>query len=142
MLIKNMLLAFIGLSGGFAIAGGAFSFLVMIGVLPRLASKTKTVWAYWQYETAVIAGGVLGNIISLYSLTLQVGYVGLILFGLFSGIYIGCFAMALAEVLNVLPIFARRIKLKEGMAYIVLFIAIGKAIGSWYQLCYPVWTGR
>ena len=142
MLIKRILLIFIGTSGGFAIAGGVFSFLIMIGVLPRLAGRTRTSWAYWRYENAVILGGLLGNIVSIFPISVPIGYVGLALFGLFSGMYIGCFAMALAEVLNVLPIFSRRIKLKEGMAYIVFFIAIGKALGSWYQLCYPVWLGK
>ena len=42
MLIKNLLLIFAGVAGGFSIAGGVFAFIVMIGVLPRLAGRTHT----------------------------------------------------------------------------------------------------
>ena len=49
MLIKNLLLILAGAAGGFSIAGGVFAFIVMIGVLPRLAGRTHTGWAYWWY---------------------------------------------------------------------------------------------
>ena len=139
MLIKSLILVLIGLASGGSIAGGVFAFIVMIGVLPRLAGRTHTAWAYWQYESAVIIGGLIGNLVTIFSLNLPVGYVGIVIFGVFSGMYVGCFAMALAEILNVLPIFSRRINLKEGMPYMVVVMAIGKALGSFYQLCIPIW---
>ncbi|MCI8409409.1 MAG: stage V sporulation protein AB [Lachnospiraceae bacterium] len=138
MLIKYLILILIGLAGGLSIAGGTFAFIVMIGVLPRLAGKTHTAWASWQYENMVIAGGLIGNILYLFPMKVPVGYVGLGLFGVFTGIYVGCFAMALAEVLNIIPIFSRRIKLKAGLAIIITAIAIGKALGSFYQMVLPV----
>lgn len=139
MLIKSLLLVLIGLAAGVSIAGGVFAFIVMIGVLPRLAGRTHTGWAYWQYESAVIIGGLIGNLITVFSIKVPVGYFGTVLFGLFSGMYVGCFAMALAEILNVMPIFSRRIHLKEGMPYMVVAMAIGKALGAFYQLCIPIW---
>lgn len=139
MLIKNLLLIFAGIAGGFSIAGGVFAFIVMIGVLPRLAGRTHTGWAYWGYEGAVIIGGIIGNILSIFSVSVPIGYVGLIIFGIFAGMYVGCFSMALAEVLNVMPIFSRRIRLRQGMAVIIASLAIGKGIGTWYQLCFPIW---
>ena len=139
MLIKSVLLSLIGLAAGVSIAGGVFAFIVMIGVLPRLAGRTHTAWAYWQYENAAIIGGFIGNIISIFSPNIPIGNIGMGIFGLFSGMYVGCFAMALAEVLNVMPIFSRRIHLKEGMPYIVVAMAIGKAVGAFYQLCVPIW---
>lgn len=139
MLIKSVLLSLIGLAAGVSIAGGVFAFIVMIGVLPRLAGRTHTAWAYWQYENAAIIGGFIGNIISIFSPNIPIGNIGIGIFGLFSGMYVGCFAMALAEVLNVMPIFSRRIHLKEGMPYIVVAMAIGKAVGAFYQLCVPIW---
>lgn len=138
MLIKYLILTVIGLAGGLSIAGGTFAFIVMIGVLPRLAGKTHTAWASWQYENMVIAGGLIGNLMYLFPTKIPVGYVGLAMYGLFSGIYVGCFAMALAEVLKVIPIFARRMQLKEGLSIIIMSIAIGKALGSFYQLVMPV----
>lgn len=139
MLIKYILLILIGLAAGVSIAGGVFAFIVMIGVMPRLAGRTHTGWAYWHYENAVIIGGLIGNLVTIFSLWVPIGYIGLAMFGLFSGMYVGCFAMALAEVLNVIPIFSRRIHLKQGMPFIVVAMAIGKALGAFYQLCIPIW---
>ena len=137
MLIKYAILVFIGLASGLGIAGGVFAFIVMIGVLPRLAAKTHTAWAVWHYENAVLVGGFIGNLVSVFDCQVPLTYVGLLLFGIFSGIYVGCFAMALAEVVNVIPIFSKRMKLRKGMAAIILAMALGKAFGSLYQLYYP-----
>lgn len=137
MLVKYALLGIIGLASGFAIAGGTFAFIVMIGVLPRLAARTRTAWAYWQYENMVILGGLIGNILYLFSVRIYVGYFGLIVIGLSVGIYVGCFAMALAEVLNIIPILAKRIRLRVGLAIIVSAMAIGKALGTFYQMALP-----
>ena len=84
----------------------------------------------------VIAGGILFNLIYLFSKSLPTGYFGLGLYGLFTGMYVGLQAMALAEGIKTIPILAMRIKLVEGMPYIVVAIAIGKIIGSLLGLCY------
>ena len=57
----------------------------------------------------------------------------LLVVALCSGIYVGCQAMALAEILNVFPILFRRAKLQLGLRYTVLAVALGKLVGSlWY----------
>ena len=142
MLVKYVLLAVVGLTSGLSIAAGVFAFIVMIGIMPRLAGRTRTAWAFWEYENAVLVGGFIGNLCSIFSVHIPLGYVGGAIFGVFTGMFVGGLAMALAEVLNVMPIFSRRLHLRQGMAAIVLSLALGKALGAWYQLCYPVWTGR
>lgn len=142
MLVKYILLGLVGLATGLSIAGGVFAFVVMIGIMPRLAGRTHTAWACWGYENAVIVGGFIGNLCSVFSMSIPLGYIGGAIFGLFAGAFVGGLAMALAEVLNVMPIFSRRLHLRQGMAAIILSLAVGKAFGSWYQLCYPIWTAR
>lgn len=135
MLIKNILLIIIGVSGGAVIAAGIFAFITMIGVFPRLASRTNTSIYIYQYETAIITGGIAGNLITVFKPEIPIiGTVGLILFGVFSGIYVGCLAMALAENLKVMPVLVQRTGLKQGMPWIIAALAFGKAMGSWYQL--------
>nr|WP_073289005.1 stage V sporulation protein AB [Anaerosporobacter mobilis] len=134
MLIRYSLLAIIGFAGGLIVAAGVFAFITLLGVLNRLASKTNTAKHILLYENMVILGGILGNTWFIYQWDIPFGIIGLILFGLFSGIFVGCQAMALAEVLDVIPIFAKRIKIKYGMPYIVASIAIGKAVGALFQL--------
>ena len=134
MLIKYFILLLISVSGGVIIAGGVFAFITMIGVFPRLASRTNTSAYIYYYETAIIAGGTFGNIITVFLPKISVfGSMGLGLFGFFSGIYVGCLSMALAENLKVIPILVRRINLKQGLPWIIAALGIGRAIGSFYQ---------
>lgn len=134
MLIKNIILLVIGLAGGFTIAGGVFAFITMIGIIPRLASRTGTAKYMLLFENAIIAGGILGNLIYIFEWHVPISIVGIIVFGFFTGIFTGCLAMALAEVLNVIPIFVNRVRLTQGISFVVLAIALGKGLGAFYQL--------
>ena len=61
------------------------------------------------------------------------GLLALVLIGICAGIYVGCQAMALAEILNMFPILFRRVKLQMGLSFAILAIALGKLAGSlWY----------
>lgn len=134
MLIKYVVLFGVGLAGGAVIAAGIFAFITMIGVFPRLASRTNTAAYIYYFETAIIAGGTLGNILTLFHPSIPAfGVAGLFLMGLFSGIYTGCLAMALAENLKVIPVLVKRVKLKQGLPWVIAALALGKAMGSFYQ---------
>ncbi|WP_167955014.1 stage V sporulation protein AB [Anaerosporobacter faecicola] len=133
-LLENSILALIGFAGGLIVAGGVFAFITLLGVVNRLASKTGTAKHIVLYENMVIIGGILGNSWFVYQWRLPFGVIGLLCYGLFSGIFIGCQAMALAEVLNVIPVFSKRVRIHYGMPYIVASIACGKAIGAYLQL--------
>lgn len=136
MILKYILLFFIGLASGGTAAAGLFAFIVAIGIINRIASRTGTANHIRMYEFMVIIGGILFNLIYLFSKSLPTGYFGLGLYGLFTGMYVGLQAMALAEVIKIIPILSMRIKLIEGMPYIIVAIAIGKIIGSLFGLCY------
>ena len=66
----------------------------------------------------------------LYGFPFSVSTWFLGILGIFAGIFVGCWAMALAEVLNVFPIFVRRIKLIRCLPYLIISIAIGKGVGA------------
>ena len=134
MLIKSFILFLIGMSGGVVVAAGVFAFITMIGIFPRFAGRTHTASHIYLYETMVIWGGIIGNLIFVFDIHLPIKIIGLSLFGFFSGIYVGCLAIALAEVLNVFPIFVKRANITFGLPWIVLFLALGKSLGSFYQL--------
>ncbi len=134
MIAQKILLGFIGLMAGSMVAAGVFAFITLIGVVTRMAARTKTVKHVMLYEDMVVLGGTLGNIMTIFEWKISVGAWLLCLFGLFSGIYIGCQAIALAEALKVIPIFAKRIQLKVGLSLIILILAIGKGLGALWQL--------
>ena len=113
-----------------AIAAGVFALITKIGIIPRLADFTHTTAHVTSYEMVVLCGALFGNILTTFpfSLSLPVWIMGI--FGLFSGIFVGCLATALAEALNVTAVFTRRLRLHTGIAWIVLAMALGKVFGS------------
>lgn len=130
MWVRQITLAILGLSGGIVVAGGLFGFIVSLGVISDFADRTHTGKYVGLYEGVLALGGGLGNILHVYQIPVSLGNWMLSIFGLFSGVFVGCWAMALAETLNVFPIFMRRAKLVGCIPYIILSIAIGKTIGS------------
>ncbi len=132
-LIENVFLGILGLSFGLTVSAGIFAFITMLDVIPRLTHRTGTAVHLYGYENTIILGGTLGNILFLFVGNFPLSYVGLAVFGLFSGIFIGCLAMALAESLRVIPIFVKRLKMKEGLPIILIAIALGKLVGTIFQ---------
>lgn len=130
MWAAQVLLALIGLSAGIVVAGGLFSFIIGLGVVSDFADRTHTGEHILLYEDSVALGGVLGNIFFIYQISIPHGSFLLPAFGLFAGIFVGCWSMALAETLNVFPIFIRRVKLLRCIPYIIAGMALGKGIGA------------
>lgn len=130
MWAREVLLAVIGLSAGLIVAGGLFAFIASLGVVSDIADRTHTGSKILLYEDATTLGGILGNLVFIYRIPIPGGTVLQIVVGLFTGIFVGCWALSLAETLNVFPIFIRRVKLVRCVPYIILGIAIGKGIGS------------
>ena len=91
---------------------------------------TKTGKYIKLIESSIILGGIFGNIISIFFLGLPFGKIGLIILGLFSGMFVGSMYMALAETLSIIPIVFRRLKLKYGLGCVVLLMGLGKMAGS------------
>ena len=130
---KQILLGILGLSAGMGTAAGLFSFIIGLGVVSDFADRTHTGEKILWYEDCIAAGGILGNLFWVYQILIPGGRWLLSVFGLFSGIFVGCWSMALAEVLNIFPIFVRRIKLIKCIPFLILGMALGKGIGAiWY----------
>ena len=126
----NLFLALIGLGTGAIVAGGLFSFIVELGVIADFADRTHTANHILFYEDMVALGAVLGNLFQLFEIRMPGHGAFLAAFGLFSGIFVGCWAMALAEILNVFPIFMRRARIVRYLAVFVLMVALGKGLGT------------
>ena len=152
MWIKQALLTICGLSFGLLAAAGVFTVLVAVGLIPRFAGKTHTAKKIVLYENMVVLGTILGGIFSLfredlrfYKILFEVGVPGKLLlvtgnifmvaFGLFAGIFIGCLALAIAEMLDSIPIFTRRISFRHGLKKTIFCMALGKLCGSLVYFC-------
>ena len=126
----QILMAVIGLSAGMVVAGGLFSFISGLGVISDFADRTHTGEYIMLYEDSVALGGILGNLFFIYQIEIPYGGWIVPVVGLLGGIFVGCWSMALAEILDVFPIFIRRVKLLRGIQYLILGIALGKGIGA------------
>ena len=124
--VQQILLGIIGLSSGVAVAGGLFSFIVELGVIADFADRTHTGDQILFYEDCVALGGMLGNLFFLFrpalSALFPIQTVLLVIFGLF--------AMALAEIMNVFPVFMRRTRIVRYITVLVVCTALGKGLGA------------
>lgn len=129
----QVLTALTGLCGGAVVATALAAFIIGLGIIPRYAGITHTANHLLLYENCLVLGSVAGNLVSLYNFAIPLGKVGVGAAGLFFGIFLGSWIIALGEVVNVFAIMARRLGLKKGTGLIVLSIAVGKSLGSLMQ---------
>lgn len=148
MWIRYILLATMSFSFGALAAAGVFTVLTAVGLVPRFGGKTHTNSHVFLYENMIIAGTIIGTIFSIwpqysmfgpflqqkFMMTPQIfsvfGNALMTIYGVFSGMFVGCLALAIAEMLDSIPILTRRIGFRHGLGILVLFVALGKICGS------------
>ena len=142
MFLKSVLASVICFGAGIGVAAGTFAFLLVIRVLPRMLQKAKLETKIIYIENIVVKGVLFGTVFSLFHwkkkwLFALLGKTLLTIFGMSAGIFTGCIAVALAEILDTFPIFFRRLHLKEELCEGLLFLmAVGKMAGSlFYFFC-------
>ena len=128
--IREIPLDVFGFSFGIMVAGGVFTVLFVVGLIPRFAGKTDTARYEIFYEECIIAGSVAGCLFSVFQFPYKIGQymqklpmwayqsltvLALVIIGVFSGMFVGCLALAIAEMLDSIPILARRIGFRHGL---------------------------
>lgn len=129
-IIKYIILILLGFGAGLVISGAVYAFIAVIGVVPRLAGRTGTGKYIKWYEEAIILGGILGCALMNVDVYFPIGKIAVIIYSLLIGMFYGCLAVSLAEVLNVIPVLARRTRLRQGIKWFITAIALGKLAGS------------
>lgn len=127
---QQIFLGIVGLSSGIVIASGVAGLLIGLSIVPRYAGITHTADHILLYEDMSLLGIVLGNLFYLFQIPLPMGTPFLAVFGIFFGVFLGGWILALAEVADMFPVFARRIRLTQGLPVIIIFIAAGKLTGA------------
>ena len=123
-------LCFMGFCAGIIVAGGVSGLLIGLSIVPRYAGITHTADQIFLYEDLTLLGTVAGTVIFLFHIPLSLGPWFLALCGVFFGIFLGGWILALAEIAKVFPVFIRRLKLTQGMSLVIISIAVGKSLGS------------
>ena len=147
----ELLLGILGLRFGLFTAGAVFTTVIVVGLVPRFAGRFHTARKVYWYEEWVIAGSLAGGGYGVFhqnweivaweerSVLLQaLSVAAVMIWALFTGMFVGCLAVAIEEMLGGIPIFARRIHLRKGLGILILAIACGKTCGSifyfWHRL--------
>jgi stage V sporulation protein AB len=138
MTISILIVMFIGFAGGLAVGTGYVAFLTVLGVIPRLTQLSKTMKMIHWYEWAVVMGALTGVLVSLEDVILFLKSYFLIPIGLATGIFYGMVAAALTEVLNVLPILAKRVGVDGKITILLMALVLGKILGSLFHWIYFV----
>ena len=146
--MKTLFMIVIGGCFGILSSAGAFTVLAAVGLVPRFAGKTHTASKILTYEEMVVYGAITGCLVSIYPEYCQfaawwqlhfpqliqaeklVGMVCQIVIGSSSGMFVGCLALAIAEMLESIPIFTRRVSFRHGLGWAVMSIAAGKVVGA------------
>ena len=136
-LIKHTASVIIGFGSGLVVAGAIYAFITIVGLVPRLAQKTRSTGQIKVYETAMAFGGIFGTLAGIFRFYLPIGSAGVVVISMANGVFVGCLAMSLAEVINVIPIFARRARLQRGMFFLIMAIAVGKLVGALLYFLVP-----
>lgn len=132
-MLTHLILALIAFSSGFVIAGGVIALIAGLGIINRLIGVTHTGKHIRVFETCILFGGLFGNLLTVYNVSIPLGGLGLSIIGICSGMFVGGWILALAEVVNIFPIFFRRIGLVKGVSFIMITIALGKTLSSLLQ---------
>ena len=140
MWIRQLGLGMFGFTAGIAVATGVFAFILVIGVVPRMIAKTQMADKTRMQETVISISVVTMGFLSvspwlaLYKVPVPsiLAQGLLLLYGLGAGIFVGCVAAALAEIVKTLPSMFRRARLKKGLCYVLWAMALGKVAGSFF----------
>lgn len=132
--LENVFVAMLGLAGGLAVGSGLVALLIVLDLIPRLAQIANAYRMSIWFETAVICGSLFWTFTDFmdWKFALPPGAL-LSAAGLFDGMFIGMLAAALTEVMNVLPILAKRMNLSEFMIALVMAMVLGKTLGSLFD---------
>ncbi len=151
IILKQIFMAICAFSFGSLCSAGVFTVLASVGLIPRFSGKFHVARHILLIEEMVIFGTIAGGVISVFWRKVQLGDVILknqlfgqytsriwnmsgkavcAVFGIFAGMFVGCLALAIAEMLDSIPIFTRRVRFRKGIGIVILLVALGKLGGS------------
>ena len=131
--LQWVLMIVIGLAGGLAVGSGLVAFLTVLQVIPRLAQISGSYRYLPWYEGAVILGAVFWTLADFFHWSLKLFELSTIVIGLLAGCFVGMLAAGLTEVLNVFPIFAKRLRMSALLVWLLMAIVMGKITGSLFD---------
>lgn len=129
--MQYVLQVFIGFSSGIMIGASYVALLVIFDLIPRLAQVARAYHKATALQLALVCGAIGFSMFDMLNIQLHFSStVFQLIAGTFNGIFVGMLAAALAEVMNVLPIIAKRLKLVQAISPLMLAMVCGKVVAS------------
>lgn len=132
----NLIEILIGVASGIVIGSAFIALLTFLGIVPRLIQLSGSNHLVILYALPLIGGTLSGTYFTFSTTTYAFPNFISVLWGISQGIFIGMFAAALVEVLNVLPLLSRRIGLGNKVRILLMAVVFGKVFGSLFQWLY------
>lgn len=130
--MRYLLIILIGLGGGLVVGNALAAFVALLDIIPRLVQISETQKYKVLYQNAFILGVIAFTFLYFTDFYIELNSISLIIIGLIMGIYAGIFSSALAEVLNVIPVLSKKLKLKNELKLLIYALLMGKVVGSLY----------
>ncbi len=133
-MVKQLFMCLLAISGGALVGTAAAAFITILAIIPRLAQVSNTPNKIGLYEIVVSLSMAIVSLSTLMGWSIKVNSrIILVLIGFILGVFIGLLASALAEVLNVMPVLFRRVKIYRYITAVLIAVALGKMIGSFFS---------
>lgn len=129
-IFHGLVLVLISFAGGFTVGSAFVALLIMLDLIPRLVQLTRAYRRSAWFESGILTGALYWSSADLFDWSVSLPNEVLLLPAVFQGLFVGMFAAALTEVLNVLPILAKRLRLKPYLFSLLLALVLGKMTGS------------
>ncbi|WP_035157182.1 stage V sporulation protein AB [Cohnella thermotolerans] len=128
--IRSVLVAVVGLAGGFAVGSAFVALLIVLDLVPRLVQMTRAHRRSGVFESALLFGALYWSCADFFDWVLPLPNAVLLVPAVFQGVFVGMLAAALTEVLNVIPILTKRLKLQPYLFALLIAMVLGKVTGS------------
>lgn len=131
--VGYVIIVLLGLAGGVVVGSALVAFLTVLDVIPRLTQITRSFKYIYAYEFAIVSGAVFWTLTDFLEWQFHLPIWTTMLCGLFAGCFIGLLAAGLTEVLNVIPILAKRVGISNYLLWLLLAMVLGKIFGSLFD---------
>lgn len=130
MITNNIFIAFVGIAQGIAVGSAFAAFITILDMIYRLIQISNSSRYIRFYENSLIISFSLFGFLNLIDFRLKLGSISIAFVGLMMGTFVGLFASALAEVLNVIPVLVNKLGTQKYINYLLLSMIAGKVFGS------------
>ncbi len=132
-LFQFIIIIMIGLAGGLAVGSGMVAFITVLDIIPRLSQLIKGYQYITWFQRALMIGAVSFTWFDFRGTVFHLPSFLTVIIGSFAGIFVGMLAGALTEVLNVLPILAKRLNMAHVIIILLMAMVFGKIAGSLFH---------